>query len=74
MVTGPNGNSIFLPAAGSRPGINLKDAGSYGEYWSSSLSVDIPFSAWAMYFNSDSVDWRSMSRVAGKTIRPVYAE
>lgn len=34
-VTGPNGNYIFLPAAGCRYGGELSDAGSNGGYWSS---------------------------------------
>ncbi len=32
-VTGPNGNSIFLPAAGCRYGALLINAGKYGNYW-----------------------------------------
>ena len=35
-VTGPNGNSIFLPAAGWRVGSSLSNAGEIGYYWSSS--------------------------------------
>ena len=34
-VEGPNGNSIFLPAAGGRGGSSLFGAGSKGYYWSS---------------------------------------
>lgn len=34
-VTGPNGKSIFLPAAGWRYGSSLIHAGGYGGYWSS---------------------------------------
>ena len=34
-VTGPNGNSIFLPAAGLRRGSSLYDDGNNGYYWSS---------------------------------------
>ena len=34
-VTGPNGNSIFLPAAGYRGGWSLYGAGEDGYYWSS---------------------------------------
>ena len=34
-VTGPNGNSIFLPAAGYRYGTSHYDVGSAGNYWSS---------------------------------------
>ena len=34
VVTGPNGNSIFLPLAGwSEDGINMLDVGKYGHYW-----------------------------------------
>lgn len=40
-VTGPNGNSIFLPATGYRNGSELFDHwGSKGYYWSSSLAQD----------------------------------
>lgn len=35
--TGPNGNSLFLPAVGSRSGAELYDDGTEGCYWSSSL-------------------------------------
>ena len=34
-VAGPNGNSIFLPAAGFRNGASLSAVGSEGYYWSS---------------------------------------
>ena len=33
-----NGNSIFFPASGCRRGTGLYDRGSYGYYWSASLS------------------------------------
>lgn len=35
-VTGPNGNSIFLPAAGFRSGPSTINYGNFGGYWSSS--------------------------------------
>ena len=38
-VTGPNGNSVFLPAAGNRWGENLYSDGSYGCYWSGTLDT-----------------------------------
>lgn len=37
-VTGPNGNSIFLPAAGYHRGTGVSEQSSYGYYWSSSLN------------------------------------
>lgn len=52
LFTGPNGNTLFLPAAGYRNGGGLCDAGSYGDYWSSSLYTDFPGRAW--YFDFDS--------------------
>ena len=36
-VTGPNGNSIFLPAAGYRYGASMYYVGGSGFYWSSSV-------------------------------------
>ncbi len=70
-VTGPNGNSIFLPAAGYRYGSSLSFAGSYGYYWSISLRTDYPFSAWYLYFNSDDYCMYSNNRCYGFTVRPV---
>ena len=70
-VTGPNGNSIFLPAAGYRYDSSLDYAGSYGRYWSSSLSTDYPYYAYELYFNSDYVGWSNNDRCIGFTVRPV---
>ena len=70
-VTGPNGNSIFLPAAGYRTGTEIYDRGSCGVYWSGTLSVS--YSSYAYYLNLDSsyhnVDY--CSREYGLTVRPV---
>ncbi|MBQ3363059.1 MAG: leucine-rich repeat protein [Muribaculaceae bacterium] len=40
LVTGPNGNSIFLPSAGAIEGSTRMDAGLYGHYWSRTLDPD----------------------------------
>lgn len=67
-----NGNSIFLPAAGSRVGASLSSAGSNGYYWSASLyNIYNPNIAWEVVFNAD--DWyRSCSkRYCGLSVRPV---
>lgn len=37
-VTGPNGNSIFFPFAGSRKGVSTYRAGEMGECWAGTLS------------------------------------
>ena len=66
LVTGPNGNSIFLPATG----------GHGGSFWSSSLDMDIPSNACLVAFNSSEysvpTDFRGVSeRCAGCSVRPV---
>ena len=70
QVTGKNGNSIFLPAAGSRD-INTSDTGVYGYYWSSSLEYDYPVDAKILYITSDGASIDSFNRDIGITIRPV---
>ena len=71
-VTGPNGNSIFLPAAGYMREGTLSYAGSYGYYWSSSLYIDYPNCAYGVGFNSDYVDWGYYGyRYHGQSVRPV---
>ncbi len=41
VVTGPNGNSIFLPCAGlSDDGINMTDVGRFGYYWTAKPVAD----------------------------------
>ena len=71
LVTGPNGNSIFLPAAGYRYGSGLYYAGSLGDYWSSSLSTGNPSYACYVGFYSGNVDWYYDSRYGGFSVRPV---
>ena len=70
-VTGPNGNSIFLPAAGYRYYSSLRSAGSFGGYWSSSLRTDYPGNACGLYFDSDYVGWGNDFRGCGQSVRPV---
>ena len=67
-VTGPNGNSIFLPAAGCRYYSDVYYAGSDGYYWSSSLDTNY---AYGLYFNSDRVLWDNDYRYYGQSVRGV---
>gem|GEM_PF-6553276 len=55
-VKGPNGKTIFLPAAGYRSLSNFSGAGSYGRYWSSSLDTDYPSCGRYLGFDSGDVD------------------
>lgn len=71
-VTGPNGNSIFLPAAGYRY-YTLGDRGSYGYYWSGSLYGSNSSSAWYLCFNSYGSGVYGYYRGLGRSVRPVKA-
>ena len=75
-VMGPNGNRIFLPAAGFRTGTSLHNDGNSGEYWSST-----PYDgghdgygyddAYDLRFYDDSEYVASDYRVYGMTVRPI---
>ena len=70
-VTGSNGNSIFLPAAGYMNKGTLHDAGSECDYWSSSLFTGYPGYAYYAYFYLDYVGWSHYERNYGRSVRPV---
>ena len=70
-VTGPNGNSIFLPATGNWYDYFLYDAGSNGNYWSSSLNTYNSYDAYNLGFDSYYVDWHFYYRSCGHSVRPV---
>ena len=71
LVTGPNGKSIFLPAAGYRDGTDLYVNGSWGEYWTSSLWTDYSQMAMLMSAGWSGVDIGHDIRYRGLSIRPV---
>ena len=71
IFTATNGNSIFLPATGEWGDYGPNGAGSYGEYWSSSLLTDFPDSAWGVNSTPGSVGRNDYRRFYGFSIRPV---
>ena len=71
-VVGPNGNSIFLPAAGYKDGESLLITRSFGNYWSSSLYPDYSDLAYSVYFYSDVVVRYGSNRDHGRSVRPVW--
>ena len=69
-VTGPNGKSLFLPAAGYRSYSSLYIAGSYGGYWSATPYSGSSF-AYYLGFGSGNCHWGSDPRSYGQAVRPV---
>ena len=70
-VTGTNGNSIFLPAAGDCSGTSRNFVGEYGYYWSSTPDESSDYRAYYLYFRSGSLDVGRGGRYLGHTVRPV---
>lgn len=70
-VTGPNGNSIFLPAAGYRVGKDIGEKGKNGYYWSSSLFPTLCYNAYALRFYNGTNAWGSRLRYYGQPVRAV---
>ncbi|MDO4956875.1 MAG: hypothetical protein Q4E60_07660 [Bacteroidales bacterium] len=70
-ITGPNGNSIFLPAAGCRGGDNTYNLGETGDYYSSTLDKIFSRGARSIYFNNRGRDTIVSDRNFGLSIRPV---
>lgn len=69
-VTGPNGNSIFLPAAGYRScDWSVNDVGSDGGYWS--FTAYSSEKAWRLGFPSGRVSLSIDSRCYGLSVRLV---
>ena len=71
-VTGPNGNSIFLPAAGMRALWSIVDDGNSGSLLSSSVSEFYSYSLRGIKFISDEMFWSTDQRCLGESVRPVY--
>ena len=71
-VTGPNGSSIFLPAAGHR-GKSLNTVSSGGKYWTSTPYEGNSGNAYYLLIDVSGtyVGWVGGSRNYGRTVRPV---
>mgnify|MGYP003306024577 CR=1 FL=1 len=71
LVTGPNGNSIFLPAAGMFSGSSSDLVGSKGYYWCSTPYDDSDTASYELGFSSEGHGWYWSLRYFGHCIRPV---
>lgn len=79
-VVGPNGSSIFLPAAGYRQDLKLfcddrfpMSTNNTGHYWTSSLYLEFPYKATCYFlYNGRLIKKKSHAvRCIGASIRPV---
>ena len=76
LITGPNGNTMFLPAAGYFLEYSVSAVGVSCHYWSRSLLVltptfIIPNSAYTLMINEQSLAWSSSDRDIGHPVRAV---
>lgn len=70
-VTGPNGNSIFLPAAGLYIGSSRYYVGKDGTYWSSTPGGSYARGTYTLDFDSGRHREGWCGRLYGFTVRPV---
>ena len=69
--TGSNGNSIFIPAAGSCYNGVVAVVDNDGDIWSSSLNTSTPRNAWYLYFDSGRCNMDDYDRYYGYAVRGV---
>jgi len=71
LLTGPNGNSIFIPAAGDWDNNNLNSVGMAASYWLNSLGTNGPYSAGTIGFYQTEYIIIDGFRDHGDPVRPV---
>ena len=71
LITGPNGNTLFLPAGGYFIDDSHEDPGTTGFYWSRKLSSGSPNFVYCLTLSSDDWGWWHFYRECGFTVRAV---
>ena len=71
LLTGSNGRSIFLPAAGGYVFGQSYDAGSHGLYWTSTGHTFEPNDGWYLNFYPDGHNFAVTGREYSLSVRPV---
>ena len=72
LGTGPNGKTLFLPAAGYKDGTRLVSESTFGYYWSHSLYYSMSLYAYdQLFFSGSNPGWNNQERSFGLSIRPV---
>ncbi len=68
LVTGPNGNTLFLPSKDS----SLNNGGISGTFWSRTLGSTIPYYAFFFGFHEENLySWSNGDRRSGVAVRAV---
>ena len=65
------GQSVFFPAAGYRNGSDLNNAGSNGNYWTSSPNSSNNNNSYYLNFNSGNANMNNNNRYLGRSVRAV---
>ena len=71
LFTGPNGKTMFIPAAGFRYSTDHYEKGTSAQYWSRRINSTTPHWTYCLYFHSDSYYVASKGRSLGLPVRPV---
>ena len=79
LITGPNGNSMFMPAAGYRTGTSLISGSREGSYWSRTVRSSgeafcMDFSSWGLYTNNLFRQFGYSVRAVRATLNDVHIE
>ena len=74
LFTGPNGNTLFLPAAGHLGDNMLRSSNSDGLYWTRSLGNTGAYYALALSFYSGGKQWWNIRRYCGLSVRAVRVQ
>lgn len=69
--TGPNGNKLFLPAAGERTGNDVANAGQLGAYMTGSVNPSSTAACISYRFSQSGGDKATSAVYTGLSIRPV---
>lgn len=71
QVTGPNGNSIFLPLGGDIEGSEILGTNIWGIYYTSTMEMNVPYYAWYLYLTFSQCLISDSNRCYGYTVRAV---
>ena len=74
LFIGPNGNSIFFPAAGNRYNDISGGAETYGSYWCSNITTGFPTGAKLLFFDSNCCLLDNGNRFCGQPVRAILVE